>query len=57
MWRSPVGKYHTSDWAAGLLGSSMSTPPWPGMYCFSTGTSSLPLVVGTQVPSMSEPVW
>jgi hypothetical protein len=33
-----------------------STPPRPGMYSFSTATSSLPSDVGTAVPSRSDPV-
>ena len=29
-----------------MAGSSIITPPWPLMYCFSIGTSSLPVRVG-----------
>ena len=54
--RSPVGKNQSTAFSGGRDGSRHRTPPWPLMYCFYTGTRSLPRRVGTAVPSRSEPM-
>jgi hypothetical protein len=54
--RSPVGKYQSTAWAGGFETSSIIAPPLPGMYCFSTPTTSLPVLVSAGELSRSEPV-
>src|SRR5450756_2715387 len=48
--RSPVGKNQSTAFSGGRDGSRHRTPPWPLMYCLSTGARSLPRRVGTAVP-------